>query len=201
MSEQTIQVPDLGQVLTKRLSMVGARAPAGELSPEVSAVLCLENDRVEWGFLRQQIFCGALGSMNGVAAQTCNARIRNPANSGVLARVLAANVAVLAASTVQAYRGVAVTDFTTPMNANALDSRATQGACIVSAQNAGAASGTKVEETNIGISTPYLYITSPWVTLAPGGSYDLANATVNVGSYFSFVWFERPVQPTEIAAR
>jgi len=73
----------LNQLIAKRLGMqVGAPAPA--VTPEIGCNITLESDRVEWGYLKGELLCGAQGLAPAVAGNFSQWNLVNPANSGSL---------------------------------------------------------------------------------------------------------------------
>lgn len=67
--------------------MKGQEMVAGELSPEVSPVIVVEDNSAELQFLQGVRLCTSVMAQPAVASQTSLFRIRNPAASGVIATV------------------------------------------------------------------------------------------------------------------
>lgn len=81
------QFEDRGQlanVLQRRLNMTGA-APAPSVAPELFPCLVYENDRIEWGYLKNEIPYSRHRVTNTPAAgQHAAVVLENPAISGVI---------------------------------------------------------------------------------------------------------------------
>jgi len=65
------------------MGMKGQEIVAGELSPEISPTWTLEDNAIEWGFLKDVRYC-SVGVYQASGAPISNCRLRNIAGSGVL---------------------------------------------------------------------------------------------------------------------
>lgn len=65
--------------------MKGVVQVAGELSPEISPVMVLEDNAIEWQFLQQVRVCGSATLVPGIGGNPSVVQWNNPANSGVIA--------------------------------------------------------------------------------------------------------------------
>lgn len=84
---QEIFAPGFGQVLEKRLGMKpGSTSPAPILTPEITPVLALENDRPEWAFLAGEhlLAVHVARDLSGTTPDAAWLTLRNPLGSGVL---------------------------------------------------------------------------------------------------------------------
>ncbi len=66
--------------------MKGTEIVSGELSPEISPVIVVEDDTAEWQFLQGVRLCASSLAQGAVVAQNTMFRYRNPVGSGVIAR-------------------------------------------------------------------------------------------------------------------
>lgn len=203
MSSQTINIGRYNGILGRMLSMGGQEDPAGALSPEISPVLVLENDRPEWLFLGNvRLHGAAIALAAGGAGNFATARLRNPATSGALVVVTSIQISVTTISEVKIFLATsAVVDATTPQTMMfPHDSRwgaQTSGAAKGSSKNDNTASqGTVIWDHFLAVNTPIRAACCPLV-LAPDSSIDVVNAQGNQGIFVQFSYTERAMQPFE----
>jgi hypothetical protein len=200
MSQQDIQVKRFNAILGRLLGMAGVEDPAGALSPEISPVLVLENDRPEWLFLSNQFPMAAGGVETASVANPTFFRIRNPVGSGIIAVIEAVNLsASIIITDGVAQLGTQTVDMGGAMAPLVRDNRYGQivGSCTVSESNGGG-SGTGIERFRVPINTVYNYQNLP-IILKPGTNYDWGVNDVNVEVHANIRWRERPAEPYELA--
>lgn len=189
-----VNVAAYDQLLGRLLSIgVPEGGIAEELSPEISPVFVLENDRPEWCYLKGERCCAGYSAAAGGAASTGSARFANPVNSGVIAIL----------ESIRAY-GSAATQFAIYWNPGVfadlanldntrqvVDSRSSQKpACRISNTTGGGA-GVAIEF--MGSAAGYSFIDASCcpLILHPGNAVDIANADNNLTLKISFRWRER----------
>lgn len=118
-----IEIGRYSEQLRKMLGQAGTEIVAGELSPEISAVIVLEQDAAEWNFLKHVRDCGGIAAVTGVAVNVITMRLRNPATSGVIAQVSLVSLFPNLRTPVTMGMGEAVTDLALAVNTVTLDSR------------------------------------------------------------------------------
>lgn len=198
-----IEVARFNATLGRLLSLSGVENPAGDLSPEISAVICMESDRPEWLYLgNQRLVAGGLG-LAATALAGGAGRFHNPAESGILA--VFHTLTVSAATAPQRV----VVRLTTPavdlgtLVATAQASRDSRLTTTVGAVR------TSVETISLGgVGVPVfqgwcpagetILIPVTPIVLAPGSSFTVC-ATEEVVSqmYVNATWCERAIQPYE----
>jgi hypothetical protein len=179
--------------------MGGVEDPAGELSAEISAVLALEVDRPEWEFLGNGRLLSIASVITALAANPAYLRLRNPATSGMLAVIEAANITVATGpATVNALIGTAVTDRGVVIGKMSRDSRSgtTSGALVASTDNT-VGVGTSLEQFQLVVNTKVRFDTTEWI-LAPGSHIDIGDVSNIQDTYVNVKWRERAIQPYEL---
>lgn len=189
-------------ILTKILTMKEG-APAPTLSTDIQAGIVLEQDRPEWLFLAgERASAGFAGVAAGGAGTRSMIRLRNPANSGIIATV----------EKIVAHSLVATKTFVIRTNAGGTWAGAASGAqptdlrwpiqspaCQVFTKNDAAAAGDLVcfwpgwsngTGTGAVIDRPFILVPGTSVLVDPG----VDNEAVSAG----FFWRERAVDPSEL---
>lgn len=83
-----INVGRFSQLLRRFLEQKGTEVVASELSPEISPVFILENDRPDWLFLKGERLCVASFATTSGASLGPTVRVRNPLASAALATIV-----------------------------------------------------------------------------------------------------------------
>jgi hypothetical protein len=182
------------ELLGRLLTQSGALDVAAELSPEVSPVLVLENDRPEWLFLsNQRALSCQLGTLAASAATTTG-RLRNPTGSNVLAVVTNISGSAQAAARLSVFIGTATTDLATSQNPIALDSRYSLlgGAALKASREGVAPTGLGIEGYDV-LATTRVVFQSPPIVLLPGSHMDFCVNTADVAGLFNVRWREREI--------
>lgn len=195
MGQQSISNPSYNAVLGRLLGMSGIQNPAGDLSPEISAVLAFPIGP-EADFLAGTRRMSTGFSQPLLAANPTFARIRNPANSGAIAVVevqCSHDTAAGAGALIQVLLNRASTgDRGNIKTAYTADARwPTQaGALVVSSDNAAAS----------GVATAYSYLLpftlSRFFTqyiLDPGSHLDIGAPIDAINISFYLKWTERAI--------
>jgi len=196
-----IDVGRYNAILGRLLSGAGVLDPAGELSPEISATMVLENDRPEWFFLSNQRLMSATADQGGDAVTFAGARLRNPTGSNVLAVVERCQVDCFTVQSQIRFRfGTATADLGGILPSRALDSRnaaTTAGALILSsAAIAASGAGDIFWEMNIPVTDVREPLFTP-IILAPGSHIDVTAITQTAGLQVNFRWRERELTKYE----
>jgi len=183
--------------LRRMFGMAGTTLVSGELSPEVSPIVILESESVQWNFLKgvRDVYVGH--TVAAAVGFTSKMRLRNPANSGV---------AGVLEFTEMTPNGLAVTmtvaaneqtvDFPTAVAPSVPDNRwgpltTGRSTLVVTSTNA-QATGPAGEVIGRGLTlsgVPWLYQKAIFV--APGVAIDLGIFATNLEMLFSFKWSER----------
>jgi len=198
---QKIQVGRFNAILSRLLGISGMEATSEDISPEISPVLVLENDRPEWEFLAGGMLVAGVVKQLGAGGLVAKAQLRNPASSGVIAIVTQITVTFPSAiGDVRVRVSSATTDRTNAATQSLRDSRwamlGVSGAIKLSGDNA-AAAGNEIEVSGVLQNTPYRVQSCP-IIVGPQSALEIGSGVADVEMDVSFVWRERPVQPYEL---
>jgi len=201
-----IEIGRYSDRLRRMFYMKGASDVATELSPEISPVIVLEQAGAEWEFLQGVRICGVRANIAGAVANRSILRLRNAANSGVIATVTGVEYTAEATATIDLTKGRAAADLTITGATAVRDHRwrpssvLFRTALLASFENAGAvpAGEDVLWEVRALANTRLAY--PHQVVLIPGDSLDLATVTVNVTFRPVFTWKERPVAALELSS-
>ena len=193
------------------MGATGASDVIADLAPELAAGFTLEDQRPEWEFLKGAKLMSMIIAVTGVAAQTAGVKIRNPANSGVVAifgppfgPMLDISVSVVGAT------AAALTLFMQPEAANLAtstapiprDSRITSIAAGTSAligsqtNNLGATNlGFLYTQIFLNIGQPYAFMHN--FVLTPGNEVSVASPQNQVSLLGGFHWLEKRLDDLE----
>lgn len=198
-----INTPRFNQILGRMLSMSGVQDPAGDLSPEVSAIIALEVDRPEWVFLGNGRLWGNCVDVTISAGLAGGIRIRNPVGSGVLSIIEAVSVSTLTTFGVRMVvnNGSDTTDLANLMTNGTRDSRSTPlsgvGATKVSWSNAAPGGVTILDGVFIAINTRVPFECFP-VVLSPGFSLNIGTSDLNIRFNVNIRGRERAMETYEL---
>jgi len=182
--------------------MKGQQEVASELSPEISPTWQLEGPTADWDFLKEVRLCIASSNTAGAAGFSTRFRLRNPANSAVLAVLESVRFVVASPAAIQLLYGVATVDLSIAGGSFVRDHRwrstsATfRTTCLFSTDNTGdAVNGQVVHRTEVLIDSPEIF-KEPFV-LNPGDSFDFTTVAQNVRARLTFAWRERQLPALE----
>lgn len=188
-----------GSLLARLLTGTSALEVAEDLSPEISPVITLENDRPEWEFLKNGRLCGCVGFITAGAVDPGILRIFNPSAQSILAVVESIRVSSTSGANVQIHIGTNQTALATPVVNVVRDIRIRTAANALAASGlntslgtAAAPSGTLLERFGVLASTPTQFSALP-VILAPSGSLDISIDTVTISAFVTLRWREREI--------
>ena len=194
-----INVGRFNGILGRMLSMGGMEDPAGELSPEISAVLVMENDRPEWKYLANEKLCAGVGVEIASGAFLTASRLRNPVGSGVLAVVEFIRISMTLAGRYSMRFGLITTDRATAQSAITVDARFAIAnvapALVLSSSAAAFASSVTFDSSDVLASAPVVY--EQKIILFPGSALEIGSTAINTGTTVAFSWRERAFQPFE----
>lgn len=120
-----IEIGRWAELLKRITGIAGARTVSGDLSPEVSPTMLLEDlSAADFLFLKSVRLCGGGSSITGGVGFTAKWRLRNPTDSGVVALVSCMEVSPV--NTILSVRGSLneqIVNFPTTVIARVADSR------------------------------------------------------------------------------
>lgn len=199
-----IQRGGYSDLLRRFLGMKGQSDVAGDLSPEISPILCLELPRPDWEFLKGYRLCGCALQAGSAAAAGPTLRIRNPAGSGMIATLDWIEI------------GVSTIQDTVAVRVNLLDADLATGAVLLTVretrlldtlgQNQSALTGSFSDAAGpVGdeiyvqtIALDRIRVYKGPVVLTPGRSVDIGCKVVQVQvARFNVTWSERPLPDLE----
>lgn len=199
-----IEVGRFSQLLRRYLSMAGVVEVAQELAPEISPVFILESEKPSWEFLKGQKLIAASFTVSSVALLPSTARIRNPANSGMLMEVdgvVISRSGVGATSAWQIFLNTQLVDLLTvfPLVPVSRDTRfpalVKQSGTIMSGDNvvgvgSSVATGFLVDSTTVFIPLK--------AVITPGNSIDITAEAAEENLRGALWWTERRLAPDEL---
>lgn len=193
-------------LLRRILGMTGSSVVAGELSPEISPGLSLEEERPEWEFLKgAKLMCAPLNIAGGVGTQT-GFRFRNPANSGVVAIFghltpivdIITDAGAGAPSLVQFQRrtddtiNLATTVSGIPRDTRYPSAAANQSAIIGSqTNNLGATNQGDIWHGGVSLNNLLPFQLTGSFVLTPGNQFNISIVTNNVSTRGGLWWLEK----------
>ena len=186
--------------LLKRISgIAGADVVAGDLSPEVSPTLQLEDlNSAEFQFLKSVRLCFGANSLGAAAGFTTKWRLRNPANSGVIAQVSWIEIVPVTNDlNVSITFNQQTVDFPTAVLTSAPDARwnsiatAKQTTLIMTASNSQATgpAGDFIAASRTQGINPWMF--QRQIPMMPGTTLDWGTASQNVAVTTWVSWTER----------
>lgn len=191
----------LNQLIAKRFGMQ-AGSPSPLVAAEIFPVVVLEDDRVEYGFMKREVLGAARCVQGATAAVISNAMLRNPPNSGVIVTVLgfemqtASNIDVLANySDVANY---ATLDAGLPRDLRFGAPAPTNNTVAVPSHDA-------TNAVPAGAKALFRFAANPTgfqrveLILGPGTSVEVRTVSVNTSLVVNWIWRERTAQPGELA--
>ncbi len=200
-----IQTGRFSQLLRRFLDQKGTEVVASELSPEISPVFILENDRPDWLFLKGERLLSFSTQSVSVATLGPTFRLRNPPDSGMLGTV---SLVTWSSDTVGA-ASIRITISNNDLAGGFIASTARDGrnlqslginkaAMIVSFNATIAPVGDLMFTTRVPIDIPFFF--SEPVVLSPGRALDVGGITnQSEGVFGSMHWTERALPQIEAA--
>jgi hypothetical protein len=198
-----IERGQFSSLLRRYLGMTGVSDVIDELGPEIAATLTLEAERPEWEYLKGAKLMSLAAAVPAVGGVQSAVRLRNPANSGVVAIF---NLFVLGCQSPTALNvslgpegGV---DLATIIGTTPRDTRqpgfavAPGSALIASIANVNPGGFHFIQlAMNDAQQRPYT-VMSPCV-LTPGFQLNAYSQQVNISLTFTFHWLEKRFDPLE----
>jgi len=197
-----IEVGRYSNLLRRILSMKGVSDVATELSPEIASAFILEIERPEWEFLKGEKLVSAVFATAAVAAQNSGVRLRNPADSGVVAVFPPGGIVLgLTGNTsgIILERNVVQAGLTTALPTVSRDTRypvLNASALLSSQQNVVPPSGEAYWSTNLPLDEP-AQVNMAFV-LTPGFQLQLSTLANNCAMRGTFSWLERRLDVMEL---
>lgn len=198
------QEQGINQAVSRRLNLTGGAA-VPTVMPELSIGMILENDRPEWGYLKQEIpFARTVAAAASGAGAYSGCEIWNPTGSGLIVVLKLITISAQSAGGVRA--GVSLSTAVPSGTAIVGVSRDTRYGSAASIPN----SRVIVTSTNTytsPASLPNLIGTAALerldydepIILGPGGTFYVIGDTANTAlSRVNFSWTERKAQPGEL---
>lgn len=206
-----IQRGQYSSLLRRIMGATGASDVISDLAPELAAGFTLEDQRPEWEFLKGAKLMSMPIGVTGVAGQTAGIKIRNPANSGVVAvfgppfsACIEISCLVVGASQadISLFQQPEAANLATSTAPIPRDSRITSIAAGTSAligsqtNNLGATNlGFLYTKIFLSIGTPYQFTHN--FVLTPGNEISLASPTVQTSLLGGFHWLEKRLDDLE----
>lgn len=184
--------------LLNRLLQIKGGSPAPVLVPELQATILLEGDRLEWEWLKGAQLFGKMRAVAAGVATFSSVELVNPANSGVLATIIALGVVSNAdVADVELDTGAGLGG--TGVRGNRLDTRiesAVGSALITQTLTTGGAA----------LANPFWRLAANQQLFVPRGLCVMTQGTllrmgtnaVNSGFQFLAIWLERAIEQSEV---
>jgi hypothetical protein len=195
-----IQVGRFNGLLHKLLDMKEG-APAPMLASEIFPTIELEAKRLEWDFLMGVRNLGTVGAIAAGIGLPCAFRLRNPADSNVVATVSQITVTALTGFNGFIFRiGSIATDLGTVFSGINRDTRdSVRGATIPSrATVADPAAGSQLHRMQCAVNvSERINFGNGVAVLAPGGFMDIVSNVDNQAVVIACQWRERTLESSE----
>lgn len=197
-----------GTGVQKYFGFIGEN-PIPTLTPELGVGVVLENDRPEWGYLKEEQICGTWVTQAGGVGTSAQFMLRNSAGSNVLAVVTSIRVYLATAGNLNIYINPAAAALAggTPQNNFPRDLRRRSAAnafrvgTLIAESNASASvTGTgliqidQVNSTGVGVREE---LCPDAIVIPPGCGLQLFAVTTNITMTARLVWRERQLLTTE----
>lgn len=196
-----IEIGRYSERLRRALGMKGQEIVSGELSPEISPVIVIEDNSAQWQFLQGVRLCQSSAIETATVAQNTVFRYVNPATSGILAQFSLVQMATGIVSDVTAGYGLIQTPFGTQAATGLRDHRWVAGGTVATAilgsRGNGVALGFSqgIFNTRVLADSPFKY--EQQFIILPGESLELGTFTVNVDVAVTLAWTERTLPSLE----
>lgn len=181
----------LNQAITRRLGMKGA-APLPAVAPELFVGMTLENDRPEWGFLKQELLYGYVVTVAAAPGAYSTVALQMP----LVASNMIAVIESVQARTQTAFLGFRAA-YEAPgvqVNGGSRDQRNTQTSRVQVTPGSISALPSRLID-QIGANTTER---NP-VILSPSTDYlHIVGGTINTALTVAVTWRERTAQPGEL---
>jgi len=192
-----IQEGGLNQVLTRRLDIKGD-VPSPTVTPEIAPSLVLENDRVEWGWLKGERICGRDATQSAVAGQFSSIQLTNPVGSLVIItieRIQNYTAAVNAISRAQLLDGGLVG--WSAITSAVMDTRWAAESTSLQVSRTANVAGPSTFAAFARLNGNNDALTQP-IVISPGNSIMIVGTAVNTAIGVGIFWRERTAQYSEL---
>jgi len=187
------------EMLRRALGMAGQETVSAELSPEVSPTWTLEDNALEWGWLKNVRYCSVGTQQGGAGAAVSNVRLRNISGSNTLIIIDKIVMTVGATSAVHIMMSPTVDQsaLTSIVTTGSQDARwGFQEAVLqVSSGNTAATGSWSLLKSTTPADTPVVFDSQ--IVLIPNTAVDVATGTVDRNFYVNVSWHERQLIPLE----
>jgi hypothetical protein len=202
-----IELGKFSSLIRRYLGMTGTSDVLDELAYEISPVLVLEAESIDWEFLKGARVLASAQKVGAVAGQNSAARWRNPATSNTVAIFTSLNVGVgpnpaPAASIVNVTHNVAEANNQTTVHGYTVrDSRAAPpfGGAVVFSSGIVAAGGTLIDMCACPAVSSFPIWRGKTFVLMPGAALNVSLENQNLELVVGAHWIERGLSPQELA--
>jgi len=188
------------ELLRRSLGMKGIEIVASELSPEVSPTWTIEDNAIEWGYLKSVRYASAGTIQGGATGKISTIRLRNPANSGVLVVIDQIAMGLGSIDYISVFFSPTVDQgqLAGTINCGTVDGRwkMRQPAAAMSHENAAAAGVFTLYYSRTASDAVILY--DRQIVMPPKSSIDVTTASTNVTLSANFFWHERTISALEL---
>jgi len=193
-----IEIGRWSEQLRRMLGMAGVDRVAGDLSPEISPVIVLENPTVDLLFLKGVRQCFGGHNLAAAGGFTSKWRLRNPTGSGVIAVINWLTLTPDPTTNLRVAVNEQTVNLTVVLNTtipdarwNALNTANPQSTLVLSASNAQATgpAGDLLVETQSLANVEWMFPSR--FPLLPGVSVDFGTSVANVAARMWVEWTER----------
>ena len=177
------------------------------ITPELTMIVVLENDRPENAFLRDEFLYAQGVNQAAVAGLVDGVQLRNPLGSNLIATVTAIGWTTSAVSEIVVTMSPSqATDLLVALNGKARDTRndtnipsiLATSRCVVSKDTTVGSFPNLLEQQTAPATSPQSALCAVPLILAPGGAVRIVTTAVNIGIDVSFAWRERVALPGEL---
>lgn len=188
------------EMLRRALGMAGQETVSAELSPEVSPTWTLEDNDLEWGWLKNVRYCSVGTHQGGAGAAVSNVRLRNISGSNTLIIIDKIYITVeggTSAIHIMMSPTVDQSALTSIFTTGSQDARwGFQEAVLqVSSGNSAATGSWSLLNTTTPADTPVVFDSQ--IVLIPNTAVDVATGTVARDLHVNVSWHERQLIPLE----
>jgi len=196
-----IEIGRFAERLRRSLGMAGQVDVAGDLAPEISPVIVIQDNSAEWQFLQRVRLCQSAVLQSSKAANNPIFRYLNPAGSGVIAAFTYVGLTGDVDNTMIGGYGITQTSFGTAAATGLRDHRWVAGGTVATAIVGSRGTGVGVGLTQglfifHSIGSELRVYSEPFILL-PGESFEFGSLTDDVEMTASLTWTERMLPALE----
>jgi len=196
-----IEIGRFAERLRRSLGMAGQVEVAGELAPEISPVIVIQDNSAEWQFLQRVRLCQSAVLQAAAVAANPVFRYINPAGSGVIAQFNSVQLTSDSINTFIGGYGITQTSFGTAAATGLRDHRWVAGGTVATAIVGSRGTGVGVGLTQglfifHSLASELRDYSEPFILL-PGESFEFGSLTDDHEMTASLTWTERRLPALE----